>query len=291
MPPPPPPDGSSFGGYGGGRSNFYSLLGAAIRDIEENGFDSVARIEDWCRRIREAAIASMTPPHVLEAALNDTMRAIYTRMVERGGMLRMHPGLPRFTLDRVKPRLRAALDRRIMANVSLIRLNQTSAVEKTIQRLSGWATSIPAGGSDAVDKGEVKADIRKALASLPFEERRVIVDQSHKLTGELNNILAVDGGAIAVVWKSHFRQAGYNYRPDHKERDGQVYMLRGNWAAQKGLMKPGPAGYYDEITSVGQEVFCRCYAAYVYTLRALPDDMLTQKGAAELERVRLARAA
>lgn len=53
-----------------------------------------------------------------------------------------------------------------------------------------------------------------------------------------------------------------------------------------GLMKKGPDGYYDEITSVGEEVYCRCAAQFLYALRDLPEAMLTIKGKDELERVR-----
>jgi hypothetical protein len=51
-------------------------------------------------------------------------------------------------------------------------------------------------------------------------------------------------------------------------------------------MKAGPAGYYDEVTSVARETGCQCYAQWVYALRGLPDHMLTNKGRAELERAR-----
>jgi hypothetical protein len=48
-------------------------------------------------------------------------------------------------------------------------------------------------------------------------------------------------------------------------------------------VKPGPAGYLDEITQPGEEVFCRCYVTYLYNLRSIPDYMLTQKGSKFLE--------
>ena len=96
--------------------------------------------------------------------------------------------------------------------------------------------------------------------------------------GNINNLIAVEGGAIAARWHSKWRQPGYQYREDHKERDGKIWAIRGNWAIEKGLMKPGPNGYTDEITMVNEEPFCDCSYVYLYTLRALPDTMLTAKG-------------
>lgn len=244
------------GGSASARRTFQRVITEAVADLEVHGYDSQQRLEFWLGEIRRAAIEAMTPPHLLEKALNETLLSIYRRLIENGQIVQLHPGVARFTIERVRPQLRAALDRRIMASANLIKLNREQAIAKTVQRFSGWATSIPAGGSEAVERREVKKDIRKALAQLPFEERRVLIDQGHKLRASLSEILAVDGGAVALIWRSHWRQAGYNYRVDHKERDGKVYTLRGNWAIERGLMKAGPAGYYDDITAVGEEIFC-----------------------------------
>src|SRR5579859_255053 len=146
----------------------FDVLTAAVADVSENGFDSEARIAFWLGKIRDAAQASMRSPHVMEKMLNDAMRALYRRLVEKGGIARYHPGVARFTLEKVAPQFRAELDRRIMASANLIKLNREQAIQQTLRRFSGWSTSIPVGGSDAVNKGEVKADIRKALAQLPF---------------------------------------------------------------------------------------------------------------------------
>lgn len=51
-------------------------------------------------------------------------------------------------------------------------------------------------------------------------------------------------------------------------------------------MKVGDAGYYDQVTAVGQEVFCSCYAQYLYNLRELPESMITVKGKLSLEEAR-----
>lgn len=256
---------------------FYETVTEAIRDIEAHGYDSPQRLDDWTRRILEAAKREMRPEQEVEALLRDSLNGIYQRLVTKGGLLKQHQ-VSRFTLERVKPKLRAELDRRIMASANLIKLNREETISNTLRRFQGWATSIPAGGSDAIDKNGTKRELRKALAQLPFRERRVIIDQGHKFNAALNNIVAMDGGAIALIWKSHYLRAGYNYREDHKERDGRVYLIRGNWAQEKGLVKVGPDGYYDDITAVGEEVFCSCYAVYIYSLRKLPDNMITEKG-------------
>jgi len=268
------------------KQSFYSVLTDAVNEFRAKGFTSAANLEMWVEKIRQAAKDSLTPEEVLEKALLDTFGGIYRKLVERGQILRLHPGVSRYTLARVKPRLRAELDRRMMVSRNLIRLNREQMIEETVQRFSGWASSVPAGGSRAAGMKDTKDDIRKSLASLPFRERRVHIDQGMKFTSALNDIVAVDGGAIAARWHSQWRRPGYQFRPDHKERDGKVYAIRGNWAFEKGLMQVGPNGYTDQITGAGEEIFCSCYYEYIYSLDDLPEDMITAKGRESMEKVR-----
>lgn len=266
--------------------SYYEVLTAAVKDLSEHGYDLADRVIYWSERLKEAAQRLLGNERQAEQLLKDGLAQIYQRLVEQGKIVTMHPGVARYTIEKIKPALRAELDRRIFASANLIKLNRAQAIDKTIQRFQGWATSIPAGGSDNVDKVEQKATLQKALKQLPFEERRVLIDQGAKLTASINNIVAVDGGAIALRWHSHWREQGYDYRPSHKVRDEKIYLIRGSWAKEKGLIKPGPAGYYEDITAVAEEPFCRCYATYIYNLRDLPSDMLTAAGQKELDEAR-----
>jgi hypothetical protein len=280
---PRPPEGP-WNRYNRGES-FYTVLTKAVIEITKYGYDSADRIAYWIMRLRDSAARSFVPSAFVERAIKATLQAIFRSKIENAGILKLHPGVERFTIEQVKPRLRAELDRRIRANADLIVLNRDEAIEKTLRRFAGWATSVPSGGSDVVDKNDVKANIKKPLQSLSFQERRVATDQAHKFSSSLSSILAMDGGAVAGRWKSNWRQVNYNYREDHKERDEKVYAIRDNWAIKAGLMKAGPNGYVDQITQPAEEVFCRCHYEYIYNLRDLPSDMLTIKGREELEKV------
>ena len=258
------------------------VLTEAVRDISENGF-TPERIAYWQDKLRRAASESMGPQSRVDEMLRDALQAVYRRLIENGQALKVHAGVSRFTLERVKPRLRAELDRRIMASANLIKLNKQQAVEKTLQRFAGWSTSIPPGGSRVVDKVDVKTDIRKSIRQLSFEERRVAIDQGHKLAASLNDIIATDGGAIAAIW--HHHHVTYP-RKEHLARDGKIFLIRGSWAHDKGLVKPGADGYTDQIEQPAEFVFCRCSYQYLYSLRKLPDEMITALGKEELLRVR-----
>ncbi len=252
---------------------FSETLTIALEEFAKYGYDSRSRLDYWMSRLREAAMASLKSPEQIDEDVRVALKQVSRRVIRKSP--RYHRGLGRYAIQRVGNRLAPELERRIMASVDLIRLHRQEAIEKTLQRFSGLATSLPPG-TRTLDKREARTQISKSLRQMNFEARRVVIDQGHKLINAVNSVIAEDNGAIAAVWHSHWRQPGYDYRPDHKERDEQIYAVRGNWAITDGLMKPGH--YLDEITQPGQEVFCRCYVSYLYHLRDLPDDRLTKKG-------------
>lgn len=237
------------------KSRFDQTVDEAVDEIARTGFVSAERLAYWEERIRRAAVEER-PGARMEDVLRDFLARTYEKMLARGVDPKLHKGIPRWTLEKVRPELRANLDRRILASANLIRLNKRKRVEETLQRFSGWSTSIPAGGSAEPEKRETKARIKKPIASLPFEERRVLIDQGHKLFSSLNEVVAVGGGAIAAVWHSRWRQPNYNYREDHKDRDQIVYLVPGSWAVEAGLIKAGPDGKTDGITKPAEEPFC-----------------------------------
>ena len=273
---------------------FTRTVREAVKFFLRNGYTSRQELEQWQAIIRQAAESETDDDYM--SMVSDRLRKAYDLQVSKAGALERHKGLSRFTLNYMEPKLRSELDRRILASADLIKQNRTAAINKTVQRFSGWATSIPVqdyvgGGLSASSRSGIVANaqhIQKSAEQVDYEARRVMIDQSHKLIANIDNIIATSNNAIAAEWHSHWRQAGYDYREDHKERDKLVYLIRGNWAQKNGYVKAGPAGYLDEITQPGEEVFCRCYVTYLYNLRSIPEDMLTQKGRKFLESMKAA---
>jgi F0F1-type ATP synthase membrane subunit b/b' len=262
---------------------FFEVLTAAINDIIEYGFDSKKRIDGWLEKIKKAAEGALLSDEQMQAEMEKALNSAFTRMVTKGGLV--NKTVSKYDIEKLKPKLRAELDRRIMASANLIKYNREKNINEVLQRFEGWATSIPTGGSKAVDRVKEKQTIKKSLTKMPFEQRRVVIDQTHKLVSNINEIVATDNGAIAARWHSHWRQPNYNYRKDHKERDDKVYVIRNSWAHEKGYIKP-VNGYTDDITSPGEEVYCRCNYVYLYNLRQV-QDLLTKKGEAALQSAKI----
>ena len=257
---------------------FHEILTAAVADISAHGYSSDAQLAEWTRKLRMAAESVVMSDSEIRQQIRAAMTATYEREVVRNGIVSMNPGVGRFTKERLEPVMRAELDRAIMANVSLIKLNQKEAVEKTLRRFTGWSTSIPKGGSRIVDKRKTKADIAKPTQQSRYEARRCTIDQGHKFVASLSEIVAHGSGAIAGVWRHVRPRPGYSPRPDHVERDQKVFLIRDSWAISDGYIKKGSAQYTDEVTKPAEEPFCSCSYRWITDLADIPDELLTERG-------------
>jgi hypothetical protein len=265
--------------------SYYQVLTVAVNDLLAHGYDSAERVAYWQDRLARAAETGLTDVGVLDRQLRATLEQTWARFVDGSGLISTHPGASRYTVQKLRPQLRDELTRRLAASRNLIVLNRDEAIARQARRFAGWATALPPGPTPEADRRKVKGTIRKSLASLPFAERRVAIDQGHKMTAALSATVALTGGAIAARWR-HVHQTGYDARPEHLARDGVVYLVRGSWALQRGLIAANDNGYVDELPDQPAElVYCRCQWVWLYHLRQLPADLLTERGRSELARV------
>jgi hypothetical protein len=271
-------------------ADFKRVIREAVAFFSKRGYTSQHDLDTWARRLEDSARSSLVSPAVAAELVARHLSSVYGRFMRKIPAqlkrlqvkvgARMTPEL--FfrrveTLPQLAMRMRNELDRRIAASADLIRIRREEAIDATLRRFKGWASSVPPGGTPAPQKPE-KELLAKEFRQVRYEVNRLNIDQGTKLNASLAAVYAEGTGAIAGRWRSNWRQAGYDYRVDHKERDNKIYTLRDNWAEKAGLMKPGPAGYTDEITQPAEEVYCQCYYVYIHNLTSLPPDMLTAKG-------------
>lgn len=257
---------------------FRQVLAAAIADISEHGYVSPERIADWVTRLRNAAEREMGSQTEVDRETTRKLVATFERLVDRDGILKFVPEVSRYTRAMIRPELRAELDRRILAAVDLIKLDRKRAVEATLDRFSGLATSIPPGGDATLDRVEARVSIGKSVARERYQRRLVANDQGHKLVANIAEITALNSGAIAGIWNDHgVYDHSYNARKEHMRRSGKIFVVRGGWAYEQGLIK-SVHGYTDEITKPAVEINCRCWYQWIASPRRLPDAYLTRKG-------------
>jgi len=258
---------------------FFEVINSAIADFLKHGFDDVKRLDHWLLQIRMSAQAHLMSEREMQHRMEKALRGVFERLVTKNGLV--SKDVSKYDITKLSGKLRAELDRRIIASANLIKDDREQSIHMVLRRFEGWATSIPSGGTKVKPTPKEKSAIKKGMSDIGFKQRRVIIDQTHKLIANINEIVAIDNGAIAARWHSHWKQMNYDYRKDHKERDSKIYAVRESWAVKEGYISP-INGYTDDITSPGEEVFCRCNYVYLYNLRQVKD-LLTKKGLMALQ--------
>jgi hypothetical protein len=258
---------------------FFEVINQAIADFLKHGFDDVNRLEHWLLQIKLSAHKHLMSEQEMQQKMEKALKVAFNRLVTKDGLVSKE--VSKYDVTRLSGKLRAELDRRIIASANLIKDDREQSIRMVLRRFEGWATSIPAGGTKIKPTPKEKSVIKKGMSDIAFKQRRVIIDQTHKLIANINEIVAVDNGAIAARWHSHWKQMNYDYRKDHKDRDDKIYIIRDSWAVKEGYIDP-INGYTDDITSPGEEVFCRCNYVYLYNLRQVKD-LLTKKGLMALQ--------
>jgi hypothetical protein len=156
--------------------------------------------------------------------------------------------------------------------------------------LWNFLKQVPIGGTKNKSTRSKIAELKKVFRHLTKWTQLFYTYKAMSLPAEIEYIFILEGGPLVAFW--HYsqldEQGEYKKSYNHKERDGRVYAVRGNWAIDKGLMKAEPYGYIDEISRPNQEIGCMCHLQWVYGIRSLPDDMVTEKGRSGLEHARAA---
>ena len=259
--------------------NFRTLLLEALEEFTRTGFVNEHALQAWIVRLHAALEVELPSDAFERRELARVLGQVFKRDVYGKGLLKRVPGVSRYTIDRIAPHLRAELDRRIFAGVDLIRLNKRKVTQQTLQRFSGWVTSMPAAGKPPTDLRRVARDIGKSVSTLKYEARRVSIDQSAKLSCAVAATVAHAEGAIGAVWNDRgAHDKSYNARPAHLKRSGTLFLIRGSWAMDDGLVKKGGLQYTDEIEDVGQLPMCSCFYTFLTSPRSLPETLLTAKG-------------
>lgn len=262
------------------RPSFESALYQHAADLIRIGQANPSRMEDITANLRRMGnewVQDLFESDVqtLKAELNHTFR----RFAE-GGFKRELPEIKAYRIERIKPKLRAELDRRIANAASLIKINRQNMINDAIQRFVGWSTG---DISQLITPPRDLTNMDKA--GNDYTVRRCRIDQRQKLRANIADIAALDLGAIAFYWRG---SKDDRERKLHTERNDKLYLIRNSWADKQGLLNVRGAEGWNDFTETkddgmpGIPIYCRCHAEYVFNLDSLPINCLSEKGKAQI---------
>lgn len=257
---------------------FTQTINSIIKEVMKFGFDTEQRVKNLRSKLTFAFLKSVKSEQVLQEDVRIQLTKTFDKLVPKAS-----PSLDGYTLQHLKPKLQLELEKRIIASANLIKWRREESIAKVLKDFEGWMTSVPKGGSKSPKIKDGGEKFKALTQQEKFFQRRIAIDQTAKLTQTVRELVAIDKGAIAGIWRSKGEyEKNYKYRPDHLERARRIYIVRDSWADKAGFIKP-VHGYMDDITKPAEEVYCRCSYIYLYTLRDIPVEYLTAKGKKELQ--------
>lgn len=239
-----------------------------------------------------AFLTSITPE------LKNEFKKVYYQYI-RGGY-NTYANIPKYEIKRLTHNLRQELDNSIINSLGYIKTQTQETINELTRIFRSWAT-IPSPDLRGHNEREALTIFkREVMGDKPFKpstphQRFIVKDQSRKLLGNLNRIVAEKAGAFAFIWHnqddkrvvgnpSGFYPIGTVGHNDHWKREGVLYLIKNSWAIGKGYIKKTSNIIYGEDIPDGMPSIpynCRCYAEYIFRLSEIPPDfqfILTNKG-------------
>ena len=127
------------------KETFRKLLMEGLRKFATEGYRSELELQEWVARLHLALEREIPSDEESNRMLATVLGSAYAREL-KSGIFKRVPGVSQYMLDRVAPYLRAELDKRIFASADLIRLRKRAVIDTTLQRFSGWVSSVPPEG-------------------------------------------------------------------------------------------------------------------------------------------------
>lgn len=203
-----------------------------------------------------------------------------------------HKGLTKTSLNDLKPKFRKEIEDRVKISFNLMKNQEEELKQKIASRFINWVTidSKDTRGNTTSKQSLLNfLDFAKENGIAEDHAKFILKDQTRKMIASLDDLVAKENNAIGGIWHNRrdrrvvgnpqgiYPHSKTKAHGDHWEREGKFYIFKDSWAYQKGYIK-GELYENLEDGGVGVAIGCRCRLEFIYDLRDVPYENLTQKG-------------
>lgn len=263
------------------------IIDAILKAHKERSFRylSFTGRKRWLARVREAikAFNSKNFTTYQDKTIKDLRRS-YKHYYTSGFEL-TNKGLKSWKVDTLKPAFRKQLRERINDTLLLIKTQNSSRMSILEARFLNWLDSKKQDSTTSVSLREsMKVD--KTIRQVDKHYRMILSDQTRKMIGNFDHIVAEHYQAIGFFWKTrqdnrvvgnpsgkYPKSTANKMHGDHYERANKFYFYKDTWALKQQLIDTKHKDFaYAEFEDglPGQPINCRCYAYNIYDLDDVP---------------------
>lgn len=203
-----------------------------------------------------------------------------------------HKGITKTSLNDLKPKFRKEIEDRVKISFNLMKNQEEELKQKIASRFINWVT---------IDSKDVRGNTTSKQSLLNFLDfakengiaedhaKFILKDQTRKMIASLDDLVAKENNAIGGIWHNRgdrrvvgnpqgiYPHSETKAHGNHWDREGKFYVFKDSWAYQKGYVK---GELYDNLEDggVGVAIGCRCRLEFIYDLRDVPYENLTQRG-------------
>lgn len=221
--------------------------------------------------------------------LYSKFKQYYRRYVEKD-FKKNNRNIRPYKLNQLKPHFRKEMENRIQFSLNLIKTQSQESMLTLTDRFMNWC--------NGNHKESLKSSLK--LGQTTNKEMKhynlILQDQTRKMIGNFDNIVAENYGAIGFFWRTRrdsrvvgnptgkYPGKGNKIHGDHYHREGVFFLYENQIKKYKPYLKKEVKTVKElEDGLPGQPIYCRCYAENIYHLEDLPRNLLSKKGKEHLE--------
>lgn len=199
-----------------------------------------------------------------------------------------HEGLAAYKIKDVQEPFRRALEKRILNSLNLIKFKDEALLAAVEARFINFA--IDDSIKDKTLKNlENNLKINEAKKTQRNYVKNILTDQTNRLNSDIDNIVATSNDAIGLIWNTRednrvvgnptgLYPKGNDMHNNHFERNKKFFILSSGWAHKKKLLSGEIYEQLEDVKTIGRAINCRCYMYYIYDLRDVPKENLSENG-------------
>lgn len=246
----------------------------------------------WLARLKKA-IKAFNSKNFLDyqsktiKSLRHSYKSYYT-----SGFVENNKGLKSWRADTLKPLFRKQLRERINDSLMLIKTQNSSRMGVLEARFLNWLESKKQESTTSLSLREtMKVD--KTIRQNDKHYNMILKDQTRKMIGNFDHIVAEHYQAIGFFWKTrkdnrvvgnpsgkYPKSTANKMHGDHYDRADKFYFYKDTWALKKHLIDTKHKDFaYAEFEDglPGQPINCRCYAYNIYDIEDVPEKFIKNK--------------